>query len=733
MACRAPFLPDTSLFYQEESQAVFYLQARFKQISTPLANSDFTGRLERSHLVSRSHYSHALRWASGLDPLRIHDRLPGFRDRYRQAHLDDTNSFALPKNRLDNVMDKKVAEQGFDVEPALLQHTKEVIQKFARDNAGRAQDDDYDKDLAEKMIKNVTSVVTNTFYGAWAAPQAPHIVEHEELCEFLMARHASLKDPKVNLDFTTPCCSLCNDIWDCFGRMRQVLTEFDIVPIGSIIVSRRVKDDQRVGNETMLMPIANTSTRSRSFHQQRLGCLVAYYMHGSLMSISRRGVGLDMAAVSPLLRPLISALLWTPLHLTCMYMEMTAPISRPRNGKGQHNYAGCIDLDIAYYLWLLALSDDQLAQDLPFERFSTFYVKELVECPAPVWDAALHPRLLDYVFDGGKPDARDVKESVEYASGRLVLLYTDKIRPLVPLMKGADMDPAAASAEFRARASAYFITGAECARFRVEGGVPGDIRFFIEYAGIAAVLWQMRRYLSFERDAFQQQLDQWLVATMVREWHNIADNSPEEISLLDGQTIYNMQNALAPEALTGPGNPLGSGVEISVLRSLDQDVIMQILAEVGRCSVWKAALRLRAWQFTKEARAAAMAQVGIAGQFNLDSKPHVGIAGQFNLDSKPHVGIAGQFNLDSKPTPARTIVLLDTSDAGAHHLQTHASALRFVADYLLAGARARASFRARLISARLASTPAISTDGCPASLQGAGPGRAARRRGCRGR
>jgi uncharacterized coiled-coil DUF342 family protein len=46
---------------------------------------------------------------------------------------------------------KKVAEQGFDVEPALLQHTKEVIQKFARDNAGRAQDDDYDKDLAEKM------------------------------------------------------------------------------------------------------------------------------------------------------------------------------------------------------------------------------------------------------------------------------------------------------------------------------------------------------------------------------------------------------------------------------------------------------------------------------------------------------------------------------------------------------------------------------------------------------
>jgi hypothetical protein len=77
MACRAPFLPDPDLFYQEESQAVFYLQARFKQISTPTTNSQFTGRREKSHLVSKSHFSHAVLFASQMTPAQIHSKIPG--------------------------------------------------------------------------------------------------------------------------------------------------------------------------------------------------------------------------------------------------------------------------------------------------------------------------------------------------------------------------------------------------------------------------------------------------------------------------------------------------------------------------------------------------------------------------------------------------------------------------------------------------------------------------------
>ena len=295
-------------------------------------------------------------------------------------------------------------------------------------------------------------------------------------------------------------------------------------------------------------------------------------------------------------------LLWLPMHITCMHMEMQGPLvrSNAKKNKGQHNYTGCIDLSISYYLWLLARAHSDLDVDFPFDRFSTLYLKEIVECPPPVWDAAQHPRLHSFIFDETRPASERVPETVAHVSNRLVLLYTDKIAPLVPFMKGGDV--ASPDPDFRAAASSYFISGPECtalmARYNTTGDFTDNIRYFIEYAGIAAVLWQMRRYLANEPEAFQAQLDQWLTAVVVREWHNIADNSPEEISLLEAQLIYNMQNALAPEALTGPGAALGSGVEISLLRIMDEDAIKEILEETGRCSIFKAARRLRDWQFT---------------------------------------------------------------------------------------------------------------------------------------
>jgi hypothetical protein len=232
----------------------------------------------------------------------------------------------------------------------------------------------------------------------------------------------------------------------------------------------------------------------------------------------------------------------------------------------------------------------------------------------------------------------------------------------------------------------------------------------MEYAGIAAVLWQVRRYLATEPDAYQGQLDQWIVATMIKEWRNIADHSPEEISLSDAQLIYNMQNALSPERLTGPGYQLGSGVEISVLRSLDEDDIKDILALAGRCSIWKAAVRLKRWQFTRAGRI--VQEMG------------------------------ARATLGAKTT---AVVLLDTGGCAEEHLGSHASASRFVGRFYAslmqarawpapaggAAPSARASLSARLISARLASTPAMSTDSPQSHC--AGPGRASRRRGCRGR
>ena len=186
-----------------------------------------------------------------------------------------------------------------------------------------------------------------------------------------------------------------------------------------------------------------------------------------------------------------------------------------------HNYTGCIDLSISYYLWLLARAHSDLDVDFPFDRFSTLYLKEIVECPPPVWDAAQHPRLHSFIFDETWPASERVPETVAHVSNRLVLLYADKIAPLVPFMKGGDVD--SPDPDFRAAASSYFISGPECtalmARYNTTGANEDDIRYFIEYAGIAAVLWQMRRYLANEPEAFQAQLDQWLTAVLPFERH----------------------------------------------------------------------------------------------------------------------------------------------------------------------------------------------------------------------
>jgi hypothetical protein len=281
-----------------------------------------------------------------------------------------------------------------------------------------------------------------------------------------------------------------------------------------------------------------------------------------------------------------------------------------------------------------------------------------------------------------------VAETVAHVSNRLVLLYTEKIAPLVPYMKGGDVD--SPDPDFKAKAASYFIGSRECAalmsRYNTTGANADDIRYFIEYAGIAGVLWQMRRYLANEPEAFQAQLDQWMSAVMVREWHNIADNSPEEISLLEAQLIYNMQNALTPEALTGGGAELGTGVEISLLRAMDEDAIKEIIEETGRCSIWKAAARLRKWQFTRS------------------SALRAGDASDMAMGPQMQMRVASL-----KP---RAVVLVDTGEGDLGKVQSHAAACRLALSIGPAYMRSPTpcALSARLISARLASTPAMSTD-----------------------
>ena len=138
MACRAPFLPDTTLFYQEESQAVFYLQARFKQISSAKSNSDFTGKRERSHLLSRSHFSQAVEQSSKMPPARVFAKMPGWEDDTTRIVLTQNNSFFLTKTKIDDIVDKRVADQGANVDAILVNYAKSALDDFDRDPANAA-------------------------------------------------------------------------------------------------------------------------------------------------------------------------------------------------------------------------------------------------------------------------------------------------------------------------------------------------------------------------------------------------------------------------------------------------------------------------------------------------------------------------------------------------------------------------------------------------------------------
>ena len=541
MACRAPFMPDTDLFYQEESQSVFYMQMRFKQLSKGVANSEFTGKREGGHLVAKAKYGHAFTWAKDFDPGLILDSIPGWNADTTQMNLDGSNSFFF-----------------------------------------------------------------DSYFAVWNRPLSTKIVEHQALREWTAETVDVMRDVTIDSDFTEPVCKLCNNIFDCFARMRLFTTETDLIPPNAITLKRQG------GGAFITIPDTSKKNKNRLFHLERLACLVAYYMHGSLIALVDPGIPGDAVNLQarPGLQPLLVVLTWIPLHLVCLEAELREPLADEGKGagkrdtsKGAHNYLGNIDLVIAYYMWLCAMAHDTAGDKLEFERFCVTCVKEVVECPMPVWDSRLHRKLSDYLFDDA-PDGGggQLRARISHVSDRLVEMYQKVFAPLVPLIKGhecpADTDP-----EFAKVAEEYFLTGVEAKEFMSDFTTanvnPDNIKYFMDHAGISAILWQVRRYLVGETPTLREQLDKWLVARLGREWGNMARNAPGDISVDEAREIYSMQNALNVKRLL-KGKDLGSGAaEMSVLEDMDPPTLHKLLRECGRCSVWKAAFRLRKFDFTR--------------------------------------------------------------------------------------------------------------------------------------
>lgn len=546
-ACRAPIQPKTARNMAfPENQAVFYMIARFEQVAVSSGQkSAFTSTIERSHLVSRAKVGDAMRFCFELEASALDQALPGFAgNEYKEG-----KAFLKQKKQLRRAESNIIEEAKKAVDPTLSE----------------SQKTDQARALIEIISEAVTDDDSQNYKALWDAPQT--FVRHEKLLEWLKNQGSTLKTRVIDFERTAACCTLCNDIWDCFGLLRQVF-EASVIPQRCVLT--------KIGNKAAVELPAQGTLAQRT--QGMLGALVAYYLHACLKTFKEGGLD-DSVLTSH--RGAILLLAWAPLHINCMFKSFAyAGGSTAGKPKGYHNYAGCLDLLISYYLYTLGCLepvDDLNLSAVPFERFHVFYAKELPECPGGVWPlkAGLN-RLDDFVFLKAEYDAlgKVFADETSFVSDRLVTLYESVIRPLAPTItgKGAAL-PAA---------SAFFLTHAEADSFvqdRLQDAARDydNLRLHMTNAGVTAILWQLRRSLLRENESYRRELDRWLFARMRVEWKNIALNSESRMTLEQAQAVYLGKHTLALPAVAG------AAAEEPVNR---------------RCSVWKAAHRLRATHFT---------------------------------------------------------------------------------------------------------------------------------------
>jgi hypothetical protein len=569
VACRAPFLPKTDYFYEEACQAVFYLQNRFPLVSRNTSPSQFTGPINEGHLITVAHMSHGMAFSQKLPPDDID----------RDARCTGKGS---SKSRSRSDPGTNAVE---NLKPSDRQEVEEAAAEAAATAVAAGEPPDMAaKKAAQAALRKTSEIVgqAEKYSGTWGVPEA---LQHERLGRWMAQE--DLRPIELDYDLTLEQCTLCNAIYDTFARLERVLTDPSIIPSGAITAtSAGTKARQSV---TKSIPVQ----QDRDFHRRVLGLFIGYYMHRSVRYLKTK---LDADKLNRL-RPLAALLTFLPLHLTCMYLELKeglATESKSEKRKGAHNYLGNMDLIISHYMHGCARAQLVNAPDLTL--FGVFYLRELVECPAPVWDAR-HRHLCDFVFENAPTTNR--KDLVAHVSDRLCELWQTKVVYLARLANGDD--PGHLDPEWTRTARAYFVTKDELEPNLLStldtGAAQDNISYFIEHTGIAATLWQIRRYLRSETPRLGALLDEWLRAYLLREWTNIMDNSHYGIDMLQAQHVYAMQNVLHAERIVGAGGRLGSGLEISLLRAVDADTVEALLAEAGRCSVFKAAVRLRVWSF----------------------------------------------------------------------------------------------------------------------------------------
>jgi len=582
-ACRAPFLPtDPRLFGYKETQTVYYLVSRFKAVSDQAgARSDFTDRRVKAHVFSQAHVRPALEFVRGLTRAQLNQAVDGW------APLARNRDFLQNTFRMQTGV-RRTRQAGSTA--TLVEFTPEVMDAVRRAQESTAGGADPDAaNLA--ILRSIANAPASVFQAMWDAPDLPG-VRHSELAQWVEG--TDILAAEIDLDLTLPLCALCNHIWDAFARLSLTLRSSTVVPAGAVYVKN--------GAKTMTLPGVGVTDRQ---YLQRLGCSAAYYLHGSLRAIG--SVVSDPAKLEGVRLQVVSALAWLPLHCHCVYQEMSGRASGADAVKGAHNYLGCVDLLISYFLYLCAIVDPARPfAGYPFERFHVFYAKELAECPAPVWDQASYRRVHDYVFDDGYRAVMNEGGRIEHTSARLASLYQDVVQPLLGFVLG---QPAATVHDVAAER--FFLTHDEADQlvdgFLADGAANVDnVRVQLERVGISALLWQLQRGMHSESERFQREVGLWMKKRMQSEWKNIAANQPgDSIGMREAQLVYLLMHTRDDlPALPAPSSANPEEVLALAADSADDpETAVEAMRAAGRCSMWKAALRLRAWKFTQEAPA----------------------------------------------------------------------------------------------------------------------------------
>jgi hypothetical protein len=447
----------------------------------------------------------------------------------------------------------------------------------------------------------------NTFQytGSWNMPDTTNpleTVKHDRLRKFLFNQARALTDTPT-LPITLFACKACNEIMDneaklvsvLYGTIRGGAHVPGLIPPNLITIT--VQSAPAALPETHVLP----APLSRQWFQNTRGCLVAWYLHSSLMYLAEN----RNRPVIDSKRNLAVLLSWIPLMVYVKYLDL----KKPENGvtKPIYAYRGQVDLYVSLYQYV-CFKAEYPNLDISFTRWHTFYFLEIPECQIemnngrPYWKPKTHPYVFSLIFTFRSLN-RTHKEKLELVSDNLLLLYKNKIKPIITavLLQQAG---AVYTAE-QLKLQRYFISPADINQ--IYNILPVDnihpkyfsLQHYIDAVGITPIIFPCYRYCTKAHPTIIKALSNWMQFIIDNhEWKNIALNGKVNgmiLSKTESALAYKYQYVLNLEDYVNDRSGM-----YDFLQRYESNHLLDKLKTEKICSIYKALPRLIKYDFTKD-------------------------------------------------------------------------------------------------------------------------------------